>query len=65
MDEFQRFGRFRNLRKLVAQPVFDGLHVMVGAALDGLDLFRIGFGELCFELHRVARWRRERAAAIP
>ena len=53
MDEFQRFGRFRNRGKLVAQPVFDGFHVVVGAALDGLDLLGIGFGEVCFELHEM------------
>ena len=50
MDEFQRFRRFRIAGELVAQPVFDGFDVVVGAPLDGLDLLGIGFGELCGEL---------------
>ncbi len=36
--------------KFIAQPVFDGFHIVIGAALDGFDLFCIGFGEMCGEL---------------
>ena len=39
--------------KLVAEPVFDGFHIMVGAALDGFDLFRIGLGELRLQLNEM------------
>ncbi len=46
VDELQRLGGLRVGGEFLAQPVFDGFHVVVGAALDGLDLLGIVFGEL-------------------
>jgi len=47
VDELQRFGGLCVACQLVAQPVFDGFHIMVGTAFDGLDRFGIGLAELC------------------
>ena len=49
MDEFEHPGSFRIARQFVAQPVFDGFHIVVGGGLDGLDRKCIVLAEICVE----------------
>ena len=46
MNELGRFERLGIVPHPLLQPVFDGLHIMIGLGLDGLDALAVGSTEL-------------------
>ena len=62
VDELQLVSSVLVVCQLLAQPVFNRLHIVIGAALDGFDLLGIGFTKLRGELvqfcnRRSRKWR--------
>ncbi len=62
MDEFGDARDLFDAREPFPQPVFDGLDVVVGRALDRLDALGVGGGERRRTLHRARRAHLRRTA---
>ena len=50
MNKFHGRGDFGILHQTLLEPVFDGFDVVIGAAFNNLDCFRISFGEIRYQI---------------